>query len=389
MEFDKVPRITKYLSVIFLFVWLGRSTVWNFLPIYFEQHVSSVFLIGVITSLPAIIPILIDIPVGNLVQRAGERVVLFSGIIISFFTPLLYLTAIPIFLVLGKVSEGLTKSLTWNAGWSLNLKSADSDYESESISVFFMGLNLAIIIGPIIGGFLIASRGFQLPFYLWMFTTALGLALYYVYVGVSTKKSLVASLKDLERRNTYIDDWHHLSDNWENLKEPFSLVFLYSIIFSFYWLAIPLLLDKINATYPEMGIIFGLALVPKLFQFVFGEIADTIGNLASVKWMAALLAIFLAALSQFSNLYIIAGLFFVARALSGGMSPPIHAFFDSRTPDDLESEMMGFFELFKHTGQAIGPILAGAIADVFGISSSFLAAAFVALLIALFSFMHS
>ncbi|WP_414836523.1 MFS transporter [Candidatus Nanohalococcus occultus] len=389
MEFDKVPAISKYLSVIFLFGWLGRSTVWNFLPVYFEQHITSVFLIGVLTSLPAIIPILIDIPVGNLVQRAGERIVLFTGLIVSLLSPVLYLTAIPAFLILGKVSEGLTKALVWNSGWSLNLKSADPEYESESISVFFLGMNLAIVIGPIIGGFLIASNGFKLPFYLWMFTTVLGLALYYVYVGIATKKSVFESLKALERKNTYVDDWQHLTDNWERLKQPFVLVFLYSIIFSFYWLAIPLLLNEINASYPEMGIVFGLALVPKLFQFAFGEVADKIGNLNSIKWMSLFLAVFLAALSQFSNLYIVAGLFFFARLLSGGMSPPIHSFFDSRVPDELEGEMMGFFELFKHIGQAIGPIMAGAIADVYGVSSSFLLAAVIAVAIAVTSFIYS
>lgn len=386
MEFDRVPSITKYLSVIFLFAWLGRATVWNFLPVYFEQHVSSVFLIGVMTSLPALVPILLDIPIGNLVQRAGERAVLFVGLLTSILSPIMYITAIPVFLVFGKLVEGLAKGMIWNAGWSLNMKEADEDVESESISVFFLGLNLAIVIGPVIGGFIIASRGFQIPFLLWMFTTVLGIALYYAYVGIKTKQSFMGSLKALERRNTYIDDWHHLENNWENLKEPFSLAFLYSIIFSFYWLAVPLLLDKVGANYVTMGIIFGLSLVPKLFQFVFGIFADKVGKLRAIYVLSGLLMVFLAALSQVQGVMVIGALFFVARALSGGLSPAIHAFYDSRVPDELEGELTGFFELSKHIGQAVGPIMAGAISDVFGVSNSFLMAAIVALVIAAFSY---
>lgn len=386
MEFDRVPSITKYLSVIFLFVWLGRSTVWNFLPIYFEQHISSVFLIGVMTSLPAIVPILTDIPVGNLVQRSGERVVLFLGLMMSILSPLVYITALPALLVFGKLFEGLSKGLIWNASWSLNMKSADDEIESESISVFFLGMNLAMVVGPIIGGYIIASRGFQLPFMLWMFTAGLGVLLYYVYVGIKTKMSFTESLAALERRSTYADDWEHLKDNWDNLRQPFTLVFLYSIIFSFYWLAVPLLLERMGAGYALMGVIFGLSLVPKLFQFVFGVFADRVGKLRAVTILSGVLVFFLFALSRVESIFLIGGLFFVARALSGGLSPAIHAFYDSRVPDDLQGELTGFFELAKHTGQAVGPIIAGAVADVYGVSSSFAMAAAVAGVIAVFSY---
>lgn len=119
MEFDKVPDIAKYLSIVFLVAWMGRSTVWNFLPIYFEREIASVFLVGILTSLPAALPVLIDIPIGNLVQRAGEKIVIFTGLLISIFPGIAYLTAIPILLAVGKMIEGLTKSMVWIGGWSL------------------------------------------------------------------------------------------------------------------------------------------------------------------------------------------------------------------------------------------------------------------------------
>ncbi|MFB6217048.1 MAG: MFS transporter [Candidatus Nanohaloarchaea archaeon] len=386
MELDRIPEITKYLSVIFLFVWIGRSTVWSFLPIYFERQVASVFLVGLMTSLPAAIPIVLDIPIGNLVQRAGERSVLFSGLIISMLPPLLYLSAMPALLVLGKVSEGLTIGLVWNAGWSLNMKAAEDEVESESISVFFLGMNLAIIIGPIIGGYLIAARGFRLPMLLWIFTTVLGILIYYVYVGIGSSESFMSSFKDLERRQTYVDDWHHLRDNWTDLRPALGLVFLYSMIFSFYWLAVPLLLERQDATFPEMGLVFGLALVPKLFQFFFGTLADRFGSLRILTVMALPLSVLLLLLSHFTGLLAIAGLFLAARTLSGGMSPPIHAYFDSKVPDELEGELTGFMELFKHTGQAIGPVAAGAISQAYSVQSSFLFASGIAIVIAVTSF---
>lgn len=381
MDLDRVPSIAKYLSMVFLVSWLGRSTVWNFLPIFLEKHIASVFLLGIVTALPAIVPIILDIPVGNLVQKSGEKIVIFIGLLAAVLPPALYSTAVAPLLVLGKASEGVVKSLVWNGGWSLSLKSADSDVESEAVSVFLLGVNLALVLGPIIGGFLIASQGFYLTFKLWAFSSILGLLVFYSYIGIDRKEGLEKSVEELLHRSTYMDEWHHIKEHWHDLKFPFSLVFLYSIIFSFYWLAIPLLLDQINADFQTMGIIFGIAAIPKVFQFIFGDIADRIGKLKTLAILSLALTPVLVTMNFISDVMLVGGFVFVARTLSSGMSPAIHAVFDSRVPEEIEGEMTGFLELFKHSGTALGPILAGAVASMWSINASFLAAAGVSLLI--------
>ncbi|PSH02482.1 MAG: hypothetical protein BRC26_00310, partial [Nanohaloarchaea archaeon QH_8_44_6] len=184
MDLDKIPDIAKYLSVVFLFAWIGRSTVWNFLPVFFKQHVNSVFLIGLMTSLPSLVPIFFDIPVGNLVQKVGEKFVILLGLTTAVLPGIMYFTAVPLFLVAGKAFEGLAKVFIWNGGWSLSLKSADPEIESETNSIFLLGVNLAAIVGPVIGGFLIAAKGFDLTFALWVFSAWLGALTFYLYVGL-------------------------------------------------------------------------------------------------------------------------------------------------------------------------------------------------------------
>jgi MFS family permease len=381
VELDRIPQIAKYLSIVFLFGWLGRSTVWNFLPIYFEQHMS-VFLVGIATSIPAIITLLLDIPTGNLVQRAGEKIVVFLGLFTAIFPPLFYYMALPWALVSGKVLEGIAKVFIWNGGWSLSLKSSSDDVESETVSVFLLGVNLAVIIGPLIGGYLIAANGFPLTFGLWVFTSSVAVLVYLAYIGVGTQEPLKDSLAEVLERKTYVDDWHHLEENWEKLRLPLSLTFLYSIIFSFYWVAIPLLLDKVAAgEYALMGLIFGVAALPKAFQFVFGEIADRIGQLRIMVLLSIGLTPVLLLMNFLTGVLVIGAFFFIARLLSSGMSPAVHAMFDSAVPDEVEGEMTGFLELFKHTGQAIGPVLAGTVSSIWGVNASFLAAGGVATVI--------
>jgi len=375
MEFDRIPRITKYLSVIMFFAWIGRSTVWNFLPVFFENNISSVFLVGVLTSIPAIATIILDIPTGNLVQRSGEKLVIFMGFIAAFFPPTLFYTGlVPLFFV-GKFLEGVGKAFIWNGGWSLTLKSSDSEIESETISVFLFGINLSIIIGPVIGGLLLAEYGFNLLFGLWAGTWLISILMYYVYIGTERgDESLKESLQDLERRKTYLDDYKHLKENWINLRQILSITFLYSIIFSFYWLAIPLMLEQMNANYVEMGFIFGIAALPKVFQVVLGDIADKIGEIKTIRILSILLIPTLFAMSLTESLVVTGVLFFTARLFSEGISPAIHSKFDAAIPDDVEGEMTGFNELAKHSGQAIGPVFAGTIASIWSLNASFVAA---------------
>lgn len=381
MDFDRVPKIAKYLSVTFLLTAIGRYTVWSFLPIYLERHIASVFLVGIITSLPAAVPVLMDVPTGNLVQRAGEKIVIFMGLVSAIIPPLMYYTAVPALLVLAKMFEGVSKVFLWNGSWSLSLKSADDDAESESVSVFLLGINLAAIIGPIIGGFLLYSYGFELTFLIWTFTASLAVLAFATFIGLDRKQGLKKSLEELLERKTYAEDWHHLRDNWDQLRFPFCVVFLYSIIFSFYWLAIPLLLDKVGADFQTMGIVLGVAALPKAFQVVFGDMADRIGRRRMLVILSVLLTPVLVSMSFISNVVVLGALFFIARALSAGMSPAIHAIFDERTPDHLEGEMTGVFELSKHSGQSLGPVIAGTVASIWTINASYLAAAGIAALV--------
>jgi MFS family permease len=381
MEFDQVPSIAKYLSVIYLLSRLGSNTVWFFLPLFFEMHIESVFLIGIMTSIPAAIPVLMDIPMGNLVQRAGEKIVIFIGLLMNLMPGLFYLTGIPILLVFGKVFEGFVKTMIWNGGWTLSLKSADSSNEAESNSVFLLGVNLAAVVGPILGGFLIASRGFNLTFAIWIFSAWLGALVFYLYVGLEGRRGFIQSLEDLFHRKTYADEKHHLVENWHNLKRPLLLIFLYSIIFSFFWLAVPFLLEDLNASYEMMGIIFGVAAIPKLFQIFFGDLGDKLGDLRVVSALAVLLAPVLILMSFISNIYLVGTFFLIARLFASGISPLIHAYYDSQVPDEVEGEMTGFLEFSKHTGQAIGPTMAGAVASIGSINLSFQVAALVAFLL--------
>lgn len=386
MTLQEIPRITKYLSVVMLFGYLGRNMVWQFLPVYFKMHIDAVFLIGILTSLPALLSILIDIPVSNYVQRVGEKFVFFTGLLFGILPALAYLMATPFFLFTGKLLEGLTKSLVWNSGWSLSMKSSVGDSESKSLSVFLLGVNLAAVVGPVVGGYLILGNGFSLVLGLWLLTSMISIAVFLSYIGISSKADKVLMFEELFKSKTYSNDFNHLRDNWEKVRPAYTLVFLFSIIFSFFWLAVPLALEEAGASYVEMGVIFGLAALPKVFQIFFGDLADKLGRRKGLVILSALLTPVLLGMYFVDGTLMLGAFFFVAAALTNGMSPVIHAIFDQKVPEEVESELVGFMETSKHTGQLVGPTMAGAVASAFSLSASFAAAALISLVIFLYSF---
>lgn len=379
MNFERIPEIAEYLSLVFFLYWISGMLVWNFMPVYFERHIANVFWVGVLTSLTAFVPVLIDIPVGNLVQRTGEKTVIFLGFIFGVFPPLLYLTAAPILFGVAKISEGFGKSMTWSGGWSVAMKSAKEDYESEALSVFLLGVQLAAVIGPVIGGYLIASYGFSLPLGIWFVGSILTLSVFYLYIGLEGHENFIESMEDLFERKTYSNDFHHLKENWEKLRLPLSLIFFRSVIFAFFWLAIPLMLDRMGASFIEMGLVFGVAAAPRTFQFIFGNLGDKVGHLKVTAVLAAAITPLLFIMGLTHGLYTVAGLYLITMLLVSGTSPVIHAIFDSRVPEEVESELVGFLELVKHSGQGVGPLMAGAVASVWSLNASFIAASLFAL----------
>lgn len=371
MALQEVPKIAKYLSVVMLFGFLGRNMVWNFLPVYFETHIQSVFIIGILTSLPALVTLFMDIPVSNYIQRVGEKFVFFSGLIVGALPALMYIVATPVFLFAGKLTEGVTKSFIWNSGWSLSLKSSDEESESESVSIFLLGVNLAAVIGPVIGGYLIMVHGFNLVFMLWFMTSVISVLVFVSYIGTSSKADRIQSFEQLFKSKTYRNDFKHFKEHWTDLRPVYILMFLFSIIFGFFWLAVPLALEELGASFVEMGLIFGLAALPSVFQYIFGDIADKFGRIKTLLGLSLVLTPILLAMFYVQSIVLLGVLFFFASAFTNGMSPAIHAMFDQVAPEEVESELVGFLENFKHFGQLIGPIMAGSVASVFSLSVSF------------------
>lgn len=379
MVFDEVPGEVKRLSIAFSISFLGSSMVWMFLPVFFEQHIENVFLVGVLTSLPALTTLFMDIPVGNLLQRADSKLFTFIGLILFSLPGIFYLTTLTVMMFIGKFIEGVSKTLRWESGWYLAMEDSNIENESETLGVFTLGKNISDIIGPVIGGILAFYIGIRVNLVIWFVLGVISFIYFHNQVGFSTDNSRKA-FKSLIRKKTYSDDIKHLKENWQGIKWSISLIFIFSVVSSFFWVAVPLMLNDLGADYMLMGALFGLVAVPKIFEVYFGKIADRYGWLRTVQFFSFCVIPVLFITSFMENILIVGGLILLAMLFSTALNPSLHSYFDKCVSDEVEGEMVGFLELFKHSGQTLGPIIAGAVASKWSISTSFFAAGIISVL---------
>lgn len=382
MVFDNVSKEVKQLSVTFFIGHLGSSMMWLFLPVFFRMHIESVFLVGVLTSIPGLVTVVLDVPVGNLVQKASSRMVMFVGLGAFSLPGLIYFTALPAMLFLGKIIEGFSKTFRWESGWYIAMINSNDDNESETLSVFSLGKIIADVIGPIIGGVIAFYLSFKYNLLSWTFFGLIALVYFYSTLGVSTR-NFGNAFHSLFRRKTYLEDWKHLKENWSSLKFSVLFILLQALLFSFFWVSVPLILEELGANYLYMGLIFGVVAIPRMFQVYFGELADSKGWLRTVFWLSLSIIPVLFAMSTVNNLLILGIFILIANLIVSALSPPLHSYYDYCSPDQLEGEMVGFLEFFKHVGQGLGPFIAGTVSSMWNISASFIAAGFVGILMCL------
>lgn len=365
-------RKTVFLASVLFIAWFGRSLTWNFLPIYFKTVLNSPTAVGFLTSLPALTALLIDLPIGNYIQRTGERFFIATGLIIPAAAAASYTLASTAGFLIGKTVEGLSKSILWTGSWSLSMKASQDDSESRSISLMLLGPNLAAVAAPPIGGLILASTGFNVLFVAWIAAALIAGAAFYRY---SKSFERPGDPRNILKASVFREDAAEVSRHWDVLKHSLGLMFLVSVLVSFNWLAVPLFLEGNGASYLEMGLIFGAAFTPNLLMFGFGKIADTAGRLKSLTGLFIVLAAALTALGLQDSVPLIGLTYFFSAAFTYGMKPIVHTLFDLNVPDEKEGELTGVLEVVKHFGEFLGPLAAGLISGFFSLETVFLTAA--------------
>ena len=305
---------------------------------------------------------------GKLANKYGRKNLLILGWLIVIPVPLLLLYA-PSWnwVVVSNILLGINQGLTWSSTVVMKI-----DLVGDKDRGMAMGINefagyFAVGIVAFFTGYIAQEYGVKpYPFYLGIGIAIIGLVLSILFVKDTRKfvnqEQEVNQTKSLE--NIFIET----SFKNKNLSAITQAGMVNNLNDGMIWGLLPILLFSLNFDTQKIGFI--AAVYPAVWgigQLFTGKMSDIYSKKKMLFWGMLLQGIAIIAINTTTNFNDLA---FIAAILGFGTAlvyPTFLAAIAETTTPTQRAESIGVFRLWRDLGYAIGAILSGVIADVFGI----------------------
>jgi MFS family permease len=318
---------------------------------------------------------------GKLANKYGRKNLLIIGWLIAIPVPLLLLYA-PNWnwVVAANVLLGINQGLTWSSTVVMKI-----DLVGDKDRGLAMGINefagyFAVGIVAFFTGYVAQEYGVKpYPFYLGIGIAIIGLVLSVLFVKDTRKfvnqEQEVNQTKSLE--NIFIET----SFKNKNLSAITQAGMVNNLNDGMIWGLLPILLFSFDFDTQKIGFI--AAVYPAVWgigQLFTGKMSDIYSKKKMLFWGMLLQGIAIIAIITTSNFNDLA---FIAAILGFGTAlvyPTFLAAIAETTSPTQRAESIGVFRLWRDLGYAIGAILSGIIADVFGIEYAILSIGIITIL---------
>ena len=382
--FQEFPREVAVLTTVGFFVALGYGMVVPIIPVFAKSFGVSTLAATSVVSVFAAMRLVAATPGGRLVNRFGERQMLWTGlsfVAISTFLAGLSQTFTQLLVLRGM--GGLGSVMFSVSSMSLLLRSVEKEKRGRASATYQGGFLLGSLSGPALGG-LFVNENIRLPFFFYTVTLVLAIATAYIALpkglgkasidnSESTEPAMLASEAMRQRRY-----WAALVANFANGFSSFGLRVA----------LIPLFVIEALQGDPRLASFgfFVAAIIQAAFLFPAGRVSDFRSRKAAILIGNAMLTIGLVAIIWQETV----ATYFIAMALMGGATAFLSSG-PSATVGDIVGHRRGGpvvarYQMTNDFGAIIGPLILGALHDSTG---SYAIPFIVALAIVLISFATS
>jgi len=365
------PREVQVVIIASFFVALGFGIVFPAIPVFAKSFGVNNTAVGLVVSAFAFARFSSGMISGKFVDRFGERNVYSFGVfMVAFFTVLAGLAQNYPQLIFFRSAGGLGSSMFSVASSSLIFRATDDEHRARALSVFQGSFLIGGITGPAIGGAL-ATISLRAPFFAYAFMLAISGTIGYIYLGRAQSAK---------------------SGSKENVQEPISLreamqipAYRIALILSFIsaWALfgmrssiLPLFVtENLNSTAAVVGYGFALA---ALFQgsllLKAGRVSDEHGRKRVVMLGGYIVMVGILGLTFSIHIW----MFLVSMSILG-----IGGAFLATAPGSIVGDVIkgkggkviGIFQMSGDAGMIVGPIVVGAISDLYSFRAAFCATA--------------
>ncbi|MET0960869.1 MAG: MFS transporter [Psychrobacillus psychrotolerans] len=239
----------------------------------------------------------------------------------------------------------------------------------KTMGTLQMGSVSGTLFGPIIGGLLADTFGFQ---YTFMITaTAVSIAALMVLFGIhEIRKEKKEGDHEYSRKTVISSIFHH--------RLVLNVLMITSLIQIGLFSIQPLLSLYVSqlTNSKEVALLAGITFSATgvgslLFARTWGKLGDSIGYEKILSFLLIIAFVFIVPQAFVTELWQLIILRFLFGIASGGLIPITTALIRREAPIEVQGELMGYNTSFRFLGNIIGPMFGGFISGYIGISSVF------------------
>jgi len=239
----------------------------------------------------------------------------------------------------------------------------------KTMGTLQMGSVSGTLFGPIIGGLLADTFGFQ---YTFMITaTAVSIAALIVLFGIhEIRKEKKEGDHEYSRKTVISSIFHH--------RLVLNVLMITSLIQIGLFSIQPLLSLYVSqlTNSKEVALLAGITFSATgvgslLFARTWGKLGDSIGYEKILSFLLIIAFVFIVPQAFVTELWQLIILRFLFGIASGGLIPITTALIRREAPIEVQGELMGYNTSFRFLGNIIGPMFGGFISGYIGISSVF------------------
>jgi len=357
----------KYYLIIFLFI-LPIFAVYPITTIYAKELGASIFQISLMNALFSVLPLILAIPIGKLIDKAGEKILLLIGsiglfiaLMIPFLYESFYLLCLMKFLLGGFQLLGILT--TQNGVQMVSLP----ENRTKVIANFSLFSSVGILLGPLLGTYLVSAVGYQKTY---LFLALLGL----IAFGISSTLPKIDVIKIVEKEESIFLEIKGL------LQRPGLLTILIISMFSLstldiFYIYFPLYASGIGLSLAEIGWVLSIqGFSNAIARFFLDKFIKKVGYINLLVLSLLLGGLAFTGLILFDSLYII----MLMAAIIGvglGIIQPLTTTLTFQFANSGHTAMaLGLRLMGNRLGQIILPIVFSGFNSIIGLAGIFVIA---------------
>jgi MFS family permease len=306
---------------------------------------------------------------GRLANKLGRRNLLLFGWLLAIPIPFMLIYAhIWSWVIIANILLGISQGLTWSSTVVMKI-----DLVGEKDRGLAMGLNefagyFAVGVVAFITGYVANAYGISpYPFYIGIFISFVGFILTALWVNDTSN----FVQKESESDNTAPLNRIFIETTFKNktLSSVTQAGLINNLNDGMIWGLLPIFLFSLNFDNKHIGVI--TAIYPTVWgigQLFTGKMSDHVSKKAMLFWGMLLQGIAILLIPFSSNFYVLASISAILGIGTALVYPTFLSTIAQATNPKQRAESIGTFRLWRDLGYAIGAIISGITADLFGVA---------------------